>query len=282
MTRTRSTSEAQSKQNLPGVGSRGITIYIDGPRVVKYVLVGAIALEVLFVIGDIFINRVDLIDINAIERFWNITREDGVASWFGTTQTWMVGLTALLLYLVQRHDIGKPKWRRLGWLIVGLVLLYLAMDDGAEFHERVGTTVEEMFGDPESEAPGIGFFPSYVWQAVFLPLLSAFAVFVLLFVYRELKTRADRLLVVAALILLAVAVAVDFTEGLEIDHALNVQGYLVRNSGWTQDSLRHYAKSFEEFIEMLAMTLLWVALLRHLVRVAPRFGFNLEPDNARV
>ncbi|GMQ86732.1 MAG: hypothetical protein BMS9Abin07_2326 [Acidimicrobiia bacterium] len=233
-------------------------------------------------IGDVFMNRVDLTDIGAIRRFWNITREDGVASWFGTTQTWMVGLTALLLYLLQRHDTDKPKWRRLGWLIVGLVLLYLAMDDGAQFHERVGTAVRETFGDADSETRGIGFFPSYAWQAVFLPLLSAFAVFVLLFVYHELETQADRLLVVAAIVLLAVAVGIDFTEGLEIDHRLNVQGYLMRNLAWAQDSVRHYAKSLEEFIEMLAITLLWVALLSHLVRVAPRFGFNLESDGADV
>ena len=261
---------------------RWITVYIDGPRLIKLVLIVAVAFEVLFVLGDIFINRFELIDINAIERFWNIAREDGVASWFGTMQTWMVGLTAILLYLVQRHDLAKPTWRRLGWLIVGGVLLYLAMDDGAEFHERVGTAVTHWFGDPDSDGPGLSFFPSYVWQVVFLPLLSAFAVFVLFFVYRELEVRADRLLVVASLFLLVLAVALDFTEGLDIEHALNAQRFLVEGFGWPQNGVRHYAKAFEEFIEMLAMTLLWVALLRHLVRVAPRMGFNLESDSARM
>ncbi len=250
-----------------------ITVRIDGTRAIRYLLIALVTIEVLFVVGDVVMNRFDLIDVGAVRRFWNIAREDGVASWFGTTQTWMVGLTALLLYLVQRDDTAKPRWRRLGWLIVGIVLLFLAMDDGAQFHERVGTTVDVLFDDGDSGA--LGFFPSYAWQVVFLPLLSAFAVFVLVFVYRELESRTDRLLVLASLALLVAAVAIDFTEGLDIDHVLNAQGYLVRGLSWPADSVRHYAKSLEESIEMLAMTLLWVALLRHLVRIAPRFGVDL-------
>lgn len=244
-------------------------------RLTTWILFGALGLQVLFVLGDIVMNRMALVDIGAVRRFWNIAREDGVASWFGTTQTWTIGLTALLLYLVV-PKVERPAWRRRGWLVVGLVLLYLAMDDGAELHERVGTTVREIWGDPDAEGRGIAGFPSYAWQVVFAPLLAAFGLFVLAFTYSEMRDRSDRMFVVASMALLVFAVGLDFMEGLDLDSSLNAQGYLVRNLDWDADSVRHYAKALEEFVEMFAMTLLWVGMLRHLGRVSPRFSFSLK------
>jgi hypothetical protein len=251
------------------------TIEVDIRRLTRWVLTVAIGIELLLVVGDIVMNRMALVDIGAVRRFWNIAREDGVATWFGATQTWTVGLTALLLYLVQRHE-DRPRWRRVGWLVIGIVLLYMAMDDGSEFHERVGTAIKETWGDPDAETGGLVGFPSYAWQVVFGPLLALFGGFVLVFVFAEMRAGGDRALVVVAVALLGTAVALDFMEGLDIDSSLNLQGYLVRNLDWVEDSVRHYFKSLEEFLEMLAMTLLWVALLRHLARVSPRFAVRVS------
>ena len=232
-----------------------------------FVLVG---LEVFFVLADAFINVAEWTELGPIRRFFNITREDGVASWFGVTQTWMLGLTGLFLYAVVRADDGA-RWRRFGWALVGIFFLYMALDDGAMLHERVGTSVKYLLHgeDVDRGTPIAGFFPSYAWQLVFLPVFGAFGLFVLWFLNKELQTTREKLMVVAAIGLLVLAVVADFFEGLEFEHPLNLHSWIEITWDLTEYQVEHFSKSIEEFAEMLAMTLLWITFLRHLVRIAP-------------
>ena len=80
----------------------------------------------------------------------------------------------------------------------------------------------------------------------------------------------------AALSCLVVAVGLDFVEGLYEDHAWNLHAGLDRwleldefANEWFDKSgfaaVVHCSKSIEEFLEMLANTLLWVVFLRHLI-----------------
>ncbi|MDX1515464.1 MAG: hypothetical protein R3288_01420 [Woeseiaceae bacterium] len=241
------------------------------PRTITLLFACLVGAEVFFVLADHFINVERWSEYGPIRRFFNITREDGVASWFAVTQTWMVGLTAGLLALVARHQ-DSPRWRRVGWLIISLFLMYMAMDDGAEFHERIGSSVKAMvLGDqPPDASRAIGIFPSYTWQLVFLPIFGAFGLFLLWFLNRELDAARDKLLVVAAIGLLVLAVVADFFEGLDNDaHPLNLYARLRDAWGVSSGFILHYSKSIEEFFEMLSMSLLWLVFLRHLTRSAP-------------
>ena len=242
--------------------------------VLFFVLVGV---EVFFVLADAVINVGRLSEIGAIRRFFNITREDGVASWFGVTQTWMLGLTAAFLYFVVRAN-DAARWRRVGWGIIAVFLLYIAMDDGAMFHERIGTAVKTtLHGDDADSGAGVGgFYPSYAWQLVFVPIFAAFGLFILWFLNKELEFRRDKLTVLAAVGLLVLAVVADFFEGMDLDHPLNLHGWIYYNWDVTKYQVSHYSKAIEEFMEMLAMTLLWVTFLRHLVRVAPRIELRFS------
>lgn len=240
-------------------------------RTIGVLFVCLVSIEVFFVLADHYINVGRLIDEGPIRRFFNITREDGVASWFAVIQTWMLGLTAGFLYLVARAQ-GSDRWRSVGWLIICLFFFYMSMDDGSEFHERVGSTVKAMvLGDQaQNGSRAIGIFPSYTWQLVFLPIFGAFGLFLLWFLNRELDRTTDKLLVVTAIGLLVLAVVADFFEGLDNDqHPLNLYIRLQYHWGVTENWLLHYSKSFEEFCEMLSMSLLWLVFLRHLVSVAP-------------
>ena len=53
----------------------------------------------------------------------------------------------------------------------------------------------------------------------------------------------------------------DFVEGMEDGYV-----YLVDNLGWDNDTIRHFSKSLEEFIEMLGMTLFFVTFLGQIAR----------------
>ncbi|MBT8099025.1 MAG: hypothetical protein KJO82_04715 [Gammaproteobacteria bacterium] len=253
-------------------GPSQTVIELRATRVITILLIVLISAEVFFVLADHFINVERLTDKGPIRRFFNITREDGIASWFAVIQTWMIGLTAGLVYAAVKSQ-GGAGWRRTGWLILTIFFLYLAMDDGAEFHERIGSSVKAIIlGDqPKGASRAIGIFPSYTWQLVFLPIFGAIGLYILWFLNRELDRGRDKLLVVAAIGLLVLAVVADFFEGLDNDqHPLNLYAWLKSSQGWSSGAILHYSKSAEEFMEMLSMTTFWFLFLRHLMRVAPR------------
>lgn len=259
-------------------GTPGPTrLEVDAQRFIKVLFLLLVGAEIFFVLGDAFINVERMTDLGPIRRFFNITREDGVASWFAVTQTWMLGLTAAFLYVLMRVTDAE-RWRRVGWGIVAIFLLYMAMDDGSKFHERIGSSVKTMVlgEDADSGNRQIGFFPSYTWQLVFLPIFGAFGLFILWFLNKELLVARDKWLVVVAIGLLVLAVVADFFEGLEMDHPLNLHGWIKETWDLSTYQVRHYSKSVEEFWEMLSMTLLWIIFLRHLVRSAPAIDLRFR------
>lgn len=246
---------------IPGLSRRGILILF-------LCLLGA---ELFFVWADHVINVGRLTEQGPIRRFFNITREDAIASWFAVTQTWMVGLTAGVLYLVSRAR-QDARWRRVGWAVLCLFFFYMAMDDGAEFHERIGSSVKALIlgDDAAGGSRAIGIFPSYTWQLVFLPVFAAFGLYLLWFLNRTLTSTREKLLVVFAIGLLVLAVIADFFEGIDNPrHSLDL--YTVLADAWdvSRSRLVHYSKAVEEFLEMLSMSVLWLVLLRHLLQSAP-------------
>jgi len=266
-------SEVSSDPKLPTT-----IVDVDAGRWITVLFSTLVACEILFVFGDWLFNVENILRMNPVRSFWNIAREGGIASWFAITQTWMLGLTAALLFVLVSAD-GGTRGRRLGWAVIALFLLYMSMDDGARFHERVGSSVRAVIQGPEAEDAGrqIGFFPSYTWQLVFLPIFAAFGLFLMGFLYTELKASRDKLTVVCAIGLLVVAVIADFFEGLTPDHSLNLHTWISTSTGFPFKGVVHYSKSLEETLEMLAMTLLWVTFLRHLVRISPRIQIRFHP-----
>ena len=250
---------------------------VDAERVARFVLIGCIGLELLFVLLDYHVNFGRFTDIGALRRMTNIAREDGIASWFGATQTLLVGLTAWVIVLVVRAQ-RAASWRLAGWTVAALLFTFMAVDDGAQLHERFGTAVRV---SSEDDNPAVlAFFPSYTWQVVFGPVFAALGLAMAVFLWRELSDRVSLVLVGTAFCCFAVAVGLDFFEGLDEDHPWNAYAMLTarfdvdtwanarfNRSGY--QALDHFARSCEEFLEMLGTTLFWVAFLRSLVAVTP-------------
>ena len=248
---------------------------IDVRRRAFWLLVACIAAEVGFVALDYHINYAHLSRIGAIRRLFNATREDGLASFFAVTQTFLVSLTAFAVFAVERRRAPGP--RSLGWLVIALFFLYMAVDDGAKVHERLGTAFRI---SQSGAADGLGgavlsAFPSYAWQVLFLPFFAALGAFTLVFLWVELDSRALRWLVVLAIACFAVAVGLDFVEGLDREHPWNLYRWIAERwaiEPFTRErfgvsafrALRHFSKSIEESIEMLGNSLLWYVLLRAL------------------
>ena len=254
----------------------GVELPLDFARIARWVLVGGLLWEIAFVLLDYHVNYGRLVTVGAIRRLTNIAREDGLASWFGTTQTLLVALTAWGLLLLVRAS-HAPRWRQAGWLVVAGTFTYMAVDDGAQLHERLGSLSSVLLEGSESSVLTV--FPSYAWQVLFVPLFGLVGLILAVFFWYELRDRAALRLVLAALVCFVVAVGLDFIEGLDADHPWNLYTWITTRtdlSAFTTarfrhtpyDTLEHFSRSLEESLEMLANTLLWVTFLRHVPSVA--------------
>jgi hypothetical protein len=212
------------------------------------VFLTCLIVEITLVYLDLTVNWLRWSEYGPIRRLFNTTREDALASLFAVTQTVFVALGAWFIYAIgRRHEIPRP--RRIGWLLVALFFTYIAIDDGAAVHERIGSAFKER------EGGSVGFI-SYPWQMLLAPVFAAMGLFLLGFLWSEVPRPADRARVLGALACFAIAVSMDFVEGMEDGYA-----WLVENFGWDNETVRHFSKSIEEFIEMLGMTLFLVTFL---------------------
>ncbi len=233
-----------------------------------------LVIEVFLVLLDIFVNYGKFTDIGAIRRLSNIAREDGVATWFASTQTFFAGLTALLIYMVSRKA-GKPIF---GWLIIALFFMYMAIDDAAQIHERVGTAFE-VIAKREGEgllASILNVSPSYPWQLIFVPVFGSIGLYMTYFLWRELNVSGSRILVIAALACMAVAVGLDFIEGLDKQHPWNIYTMLKEFYAVESYTVWHFAKVAEEFLEMLSISLFWLVYAKHLLHLLKQQGVRVD------
>lgn len=273
------------------VSSR-IDLVLRPRRLLVTLFLFCVSAELALFLLDWNVNYGRLIDAAPVRNLFNTTREDGLASWFGVTQTALAALTLWLVYLVVRAR-GQSRWTRLGWLALALFFSYMAFDDGAQFHERIGSTfaILEDRASESSAKSGAGWlsaFPSYPWQVIFMPGFAAMGLFMLVFLWRELGTDLRRGLVLAGVGCFAVAVGLDFVEGLDEEHALNLNARIAalpavadyataRFERQPYEVVRHFGKSVEEILEMLGMTLIWMALLGHAMHLLHNLRFTSAP-----
>ena len=272
--------EDQDRKPRASFAPVDVSLTIDSRRAIVVTFWICLGAELGFVVLDATVNYSRWTDYGMIRRLFNITREDGCASWFGVMQTLMVAVTAWWIWVLSRRAPGAGRRPR-GWLFLAIVMTYMALDDGAKIHERLGSMFKKavrigaLDGEDGLGAALLGWFPSYPWQILFVPIFAVVGTVLLVFLIKELRSKLSIFLVVAGLGLFAAATGLDFIEGLDPDHPLNLYGTVDRAYDWDgfttrhfhedpYDAMRHFGKSVEEFLEMFGMTLIWIALLRHL------------------
>lgn len=235
-----------------------------------------LTVELLLVGLDAFINYGRFIDIGPIRRLFNITREDGLATWFMVMQTFLAGLVLWLIALVQRSRLASRRnW--LSWGFLSGFFIYMSADDAAEIHERLGSTFKALLKTNYRETSDSllvqvqGLFPSYEWQLVALPLLAGAGLFMLFFLLTEFRDRKSRVILFSAVGIMATAVLLDFFEGLDKTNPWNPHSWIRESFSLSKYTVRHFSKSIEEFLEMCAISLLLMLFTTHLIdRVNPR------------
>ena len=99
-----------------------------------------LGIEFTFLFLDIVINYNHFFDYRPVRKLFNIAREDSLSSWFMSAQTLLVALVLWFTYFIQKKK-GEKKFQN-GWLILASFFTYMAADDGASIHERLGSTLK--------------------------------------------------------------------------------------------------------------------------------------------
>lgn len=252
-------------------------------------LIVCLSAEFLFLLGDYLFYLCRLSSDGGIRYLFNMSMEGSLSSWFGTSQTMISAMTLWLIFVIVRRR-GASKWRCLGWLALALFFSLMTVDDGARMHERLGGVVRRFVADEDATDPSwidrySKWFPSYNWQFSFLPFFGAMGLFMVGFMWFELKRKSSKVLILTSIALFVVAVSMDFFEELDDDHEWNIYTIITekydideftmkhyRRSGYS--TLGHISKAIEEDIEMLANTLFLFVFLRHLTVVGQSMRFR--------
>lgn len=236
-------------------------VTVNSRRFTRRLFAWLVGCELLLVLLDATINYGEWIPVGAIQRLFNLTRESSLGNWLASVQTLGVGT---VLWFVFMNSRGRERWKALIWGLLAVFFTYMAVDDGAQIHERVGTAVKRGL-------PSVTFFPSYTWQVVFGPVFGAMGLLLLGFVRQELKDDTLRAWLLLGLGCYVVAVGLDFLEGLP-------GGYLVVADalGAGLHAVRHFGKVVEEFLEMLGTTFFLACFLTHLTRIAPHCSIQFK------
>ena len=251
-------------------------IRLDGQRLPGRIFLFCLVVELLLMGLDAFINYGRFIDIGPIRRLFNITREDGLATWFMVMQTFLAGLVLWLIALVQRSRLAnRSNW--LSWGFLSGFFIYMSADDAAEIHERLGSTFKTLLKASEQETPNSflvqvqSLFPSYEWQLVALPFLAGAGLFMVFFLLTEFRDRKSRAILLSTVSSMAIAVLMDFFEGLDKANPWNPHSWIRETFTISNYTVRHFSKSIEEFLEMCAISLLLMLFTAHLIdRVDPQ------------
>lgn len=265
---------------LPGAaGDVGFTV--DARRFNRRLLIILLAIEALLLVIDAVINYQGWIAVSDIRRMANIAREDGIGTWFMAVQTLLVGATLLLIYLAARAG-EAPRRVRAAWLFLAGFFVFMALDDAAQVHERLGSAFDYYASSGGGLAGSLlAHFPSYAWQLFIMPLFAAAGIFMFVFLWLRLGDNRARAKLIIALDCFIGALLLDFIEGLSLDSSVNIYVKIIDNTPLGEDFVFHYAKVIEEFLEMLAITLLLSMFFVHLTRSVASMRFSFNPEGRR-
>ncbi len=229
---------------------------IDSKRFIKTLFLFLLGLELGFVLLDIVFNYYGLIPNSSIRRLFNMAREDSLQAWVAGVQTVFVGLVVWLIF---------AKTRGRAWAAIAAFFIYLGLDDGAKIHERVGTAVKEFSKSRLPASSDAILETSYTWQFVFGPFLISMGLFILWFLWRELREPSLRWLAFAALACYGLAVGIDFIEGMPGAYAT-----IGESLGLSTKFTSHFGRVIEEFLELFGSSLFLITFLKHFMQISPR------------
>jgi hypothetical protein len=177
--------------------------------------------------------------------------EANIPSWFSSS---LLLVAALLLGLIAAAERDMQS-RAIQWLVLGLIFLFLSLDETAQLHELSIVPIRDRIG-----ANG---FLYYAW---ILPAGVCVSLFVLAYLrfLSQLPVRTRRLLLSAGAVYVGGALGVESISGWEAAiHGEYTLAY-------------HLIVTLEELCEMMGVVLFIYALLDYLGTRCTRLGFQIS------
>lgn len=156
-------------------------------------------------------------------------------------------LTASGLLFFISSSLKKVIKNNTPWLVLGIIFLYLSIDESISFHERFTTVFRDKFN-----LTGLLY---YSWVVPYFFFLIIFLIVFIPFLIR-LEKRTRNLFIISGIIFVSGAMGIEIFEAKYIESNGGDLGYTV-----------YY--TFEESFEMLGISLFIYALLRYISLLNP-------------
>lgn len=206
-------------------------------------------IQKIYRVGLLFLLILIILDLLAffylpgtlLSDLFNATREQTPLTWLSALTMFFLALASLSAYYRTQEKV---------WYFLSVVFFFFSMDDAVYLHERVS-------GYMQDHTLFLGFFPSYIWVVIYLPILI-FALGALIYLlWRDAMGKA-RNYILGALLLLGIAIFMDLVDGFVLkDNSLVFCLNEVCNL-----IVLHLLRLFEEVLEVLALGILGYTLIR--------------------
>ena len=155
-----------------------------------------------------------------------------------------------------RGDCYKRKFYC--WAGIGTFFIYLGIDDNTSNEGVLGSLCDV--------------FPSYTWQMVFGPFFMAIGIFIVWFLWKVLEPRRLWCWFLVGISLYAVAIGLDFVEGLDSEPYEGIAGFFSTE----EYRIEHLSKTLEEFLEMLGTTIFLIVFLKNLFGLSGEWKITIS------
>lgn len=168
------------------------------------------------------------------------TKEQTPLTWLSSLAMFLLALASLNIY----YQSGKR-----AWYFLSAIFFFFSIDDATYLHERISGSVQR-------STELLGFFPSYIWVLLYLPLL-VFSLGALMHLLWKKRQHQSRRWVVSALVLLGSAFLLDFLDGItqkdpSVVFCLDTNCHMI---------VLHLMRLTEEIFEASAIGILGYALI---------------------
>ena len=232
--------------------------------------IGLVALDYAFVRSEISYD----LDTRLL---FSLGDEVSIPTWFNVTQTGVAGLVVLGIFFVRRFQAARRP-ELVAWAVLAAFFVFMAVDDAARFHERVGSAIGDVaIGNGLISGDGIR---SYYWITFLGPVFTAAGLFMVIFLWRAFGPYRLRRYLLFGPALYAVAIGLDFIEGLGGAHES-----IARRLQLSVGEVAHFLVVTEEYLEMVGTTVILFAFLTYLAHTASGMQLKLtlgEPHPATV
>lgn len=169
------------------------------------------------------------------------TKEQTPLTWLSSLAMLFLGLASLSVYYQSAEKL---------WYFLGGVFFFFSVDDATYLHERIA-------GSLQGDIAFFGTFPSYIWVLLYMPLLL-FSLGTLLYLLWRKKIQELRIFVTAALFCLAVALFLDFIDGI-VQKDPSIVFCMVEKCHLI---MVHSMRLVEEVLEVFSLGLIGYALIK--------------------